>query len=113
MTGTFNNTFYVSAEDQLKTVQDLAAKVEPEFLAKLALHARTKGLMKDTPAYLAAHLAVTSPAHLAAIFGRVIDNGKQLRNFVQFMRSGVLGRKSIPRPARRLIRQWLLEKKPT
>ena len=38
---------------------------------------------------------------------QVIDNGKMLRNFVQILRSGVTGRKSLGSAPKRLVRQWL------
>jgi 60 kDa SS-A/Ro ribonucleoprotein len=41
------------------------------------------------------------------IFDRVIDNGRMLRNFVQVLRSGVLGRKSFGTAVKRLITKWL------
>jgi len=44
---------------------------------------------------------------LARIFPRVIDNAKMLRNFVQIMRSGVVGRKSLGSAPKRLVREWL------
>jgi 60 kDa SS-A/Ro ribonucleoprotein len=46
---------------------------------------------------------------LERAFPRVIDNGKMLRNFVQIMRSGVMGRKSLGTQPRRLIRKFLTE----
>ena len=42
------------------------------------------------------------------MFGRVIDNGKMLRSFVQIVRSGVLGRKSLGSRPKKLVQQWLL-----
>ena len=51
--------------------------------------------MKDMPALLCAILAVRDVKLLEAIFPRVIDNGKMLRTFVQILRSGVVGRKSL------------------
>jgi 60 kDa SS-A/Ro ribonucleoprotein len=54
MTGCFNGTYYVADKDQLKTVLELTNKVDPKFVAKLAVYARQKGLMKDMPAVLAA-----------------------------------------------------------
>ena len=56
VTGTFNDTFYTKAEDQVKTVLTLCGEVEPTFIAKLALYARNSGRMKDMPALLCAHL---------------------------------------------------------
>jgi 60 kDa SS-A/Ro ribonucleoprotein len=106
-TGCFNSTFYASAEDQLTTVIDLASKVEPEFVAKIALYARSKGHMKDMPALLVAVLSVTSPGLMAEVFDRVIDNPRMLRNFVQIMRSGAVARKSLGTLPKRLVLQWL------
>jgi 60 kDa SS-A/Ro ribonucleoprotein len=106
-TGCLNNTFYVSAEQQLSAVLELCASVEPEFIAQVALFSRSKGYMKDMPALLCAVLSVRSPGLLAEIFDRVIDAPKMLRNFVQVMRSGVVGRKSLGTLPKRLILQWL------
>jgi 60 kDa SS-A/Ro ribonucleoprotein len=43
---------------------------------------------------------------LKRIFDRVIDDGKMLRNFVQMMRSGVTGRKSLGTAPKRLVQRW-------
>ena len=106
-TGCLNNTFYVSAEDQLATILELCGANEPEYIAQVALFARAKGYMKDMPALLCAVLSVRSPGLLAEIFDRVIDSPKMLRNFVQIMRSGVVGRKSLGTLPKRLILEWL------
>jgi 60 kDa SS-A/Ro ribonucleoprotein len=63
--------------------------------------------MKDMPALLCAVLSVKDREQLNAIFPRVIDNAKMLRNFVQIMRSGVVGRKSLGTAPKRLVREWL------
>jgi len=57
MTGCFNGTYYTSDKDQLTKTLQLANKVDPKFVAKLAVYARQKGLMKDMPAVLAAVVA--------------------------------------------------------
>lgn len=106
-TGCMNATFYADAEDQLTKVLNLAQKVEPEFVAKVALYARSKGYMKDMPALLCAVLSVLSPGLMSEIFDRVIDSPKMLRNFVQIMRSGQVGRKSLGTLPKRLVRTWL------
>lgn len=106
-TGCLNSTFYASAEQQLEAVLEMCAQNEPEFIARTALFARSKGYMKDMPALLCAVLSVRSPGLLAEIFDRVIDSPKMLRNFVQIMRSGVVGRKSLGTLPKRLILQWL------
>lgn len=59
------------------------------------------------PALLCAVLSVRSPGLLAEVFDRVIDSPKMLRNFVQIMRSGVAGRKSLGTLPKRLVVQWL------
>ena len=106
-TGCMNRTFYASAEDQLAKVLELCAEVEPLFIAKTAVFARERGFMKDMPALLCAVLSVRDRALLAQVFPRVIDSGKMLRNFVQIMRSGAVGRKSLGTLPKRLVREWL------
>ena len=106
-TGCLTHTYYASAETQLERVLDLAAGLEPEFIARTALYARQRGFMKDLPALLCAVLATRDLDRLAEVFPQVIDNGKMLRNFVQILRSGVTGRKSLGTAPKRLIRQWL------
>ncbi len=106
-TGCLGATFYAHAEEQLAKILELCERVEPEFVAKTAVYARERGLMKDTPALLLAFLAAKDVRLLAAAFSRVVDNGKMLRNFVQIVRSGVAGRKSLGTAPKRLVRQWL------
>lgn len=106
MTGCFNTTFYASAENQLEKVLEMSKAVEPEFIAKLAVYSRERGFMKDMPALLCAILSVKNRDLLAKVFSRVIDNGKMLRNFVQIIRSGVVGRKSLGSMPKRLVREW-------
>jgi 60 kDa SS-A/Ro ribonucleoprotein len=106
-TGCLGSTFHAGAEAQLESVLALAAQLEPSFVAKTALHAREAGHMKDMPALLAATLAVRDVALLVQVFGRVVDNGKMLRAFVQIVRSGVTGRKSLGSRPKKLVQQWL------
>ena len=107
-TGCLNATFYASAQEQLSTVLALAKhdEVEPEFVARVALYARSSGKMKDMPALLCAVLSVRSAGLLAEVFDRVIDDAKMLRNFVQIMRSGVVGRRSLGTLPKRLVQSW-------
>lgn len=106
-TGCLNGTFYASAEEQLDDVLQLTENVDAEFIAKTAIYARKQGHMKDMPALFAASLSVNAPEYLAAVFCNVIDNGKMLRNFVQIMRSGVIGRKSLGSRPKALVQHWL------
>ncbi|HEY6333019.1 MAG TPA: hypothetical protein VI756_27090, partial [Blastocatellia bacterium] len=106
-TGCLNSTFYAGATDQLKAVLALTAEIEPEFIAKTAIYCRERGYMKDMPALLCAALSIRDIKLLERVFGRVLDNGKMLRNFVQVVRSGVVGRKSLGTAPRRMIRDWL------
>jgi len=107
-TGCLSQTFYADADAQLDAVRSLAQSVEPAFVAKTAIYARQAANMKDMPALLAATLAVRDVALLAKVFGRVIDNGKMLRAFVQIVRSGALGRKSLGSRPKKLVQAWLL-----
>lgn len=106
-TGCLNTIFYADAQSQLDRVAALAAAVEPEFVAKTAVYARQAGHMKDMPVLLAALLATRDVKLLAQVFGRVVDNGKTLRAFVQMLRSGALGRKSLGTRPKKLLQQWL------
>lgn len=107
-TGCLGQTFYASAEEQLGRVMTLAAQVDAVFVAKTAVHARQAAHMKDMPALLAASLAARDVALLGQVFGRVVDNGKMLRAFVQIVRSGAVGRKSLGTRPKKLVQHWLL-----
>ena len=106
-TGCLNTTFYASSGEQLAKVLELCADIDAEFIAKTAVFCRERGYMKDMPALLCAVLSVKDLELLNAIFPRVIDNAKMLRNFVQIMRSGAVGRKSLGSAPKRLVREWL------
>lgn len=106
-TGTLSDGFYSGADAQLADVLAAAQAVSPDFVAKAAIYARKAGAMKDMPALLAAYLTVADPDLAVRVFGRVIDNGRMLRNFVQIMRSGQVGRRSLGSRPKRLVREWL------
>ncbi len=106
-TGCLNATFYADAELQLQTLLDVCEKVEPRFIAKTAVYCRERGYMKDTPALLTAILTMRGQEYLPITFNRVIGNGKMLRNFVQILRSGSVGRKSMGTKPKKLIQNWL------
>lgn len=106
-TGTLADNFYGSAQTQLADVLAAAQAVDPTFVAKAAVYARKAGAMKDMPALLAAYLTVADPDLAVCVFGRVIDNGRMLRTFVQIMRSGQIGRSSLGSRPKRLVQQWL------
>lgn len=107
LTGVVNDTYYTSAKAQLDDVSELANKVDPRFVAQLAVYARQHGYMKDLPAYLCAVLAQRDVTLLAKVFDRVIDNGKMLRNFVQIIRSAQAGRRSLGSRPKALVSNWL------
>ncbi|MCK6481180.1 MAG: RNA-binding protein [Gemmatimonadaceae bacterium] len=106
-TGCLNGTFYAGAEDQLGTVLGLAQEVDAEFVAKTAVHCRARGAMKDMPALLLAVLSVKDKALFARVFDRVVDDGRMLRTFVQILRSGAVGRKSLGTLPKRKVLAWL------
>jgi 60 kDa SS-A/Ro ribonucleoprotein len=105
-TGCLNHTFYADADEQLAKVIEICKGLDAEFIAKTAIYARGRGFMKDMPALLCAILSVKDVKTLARIFPRVIDNGKMLRNFVQILRSGAVGRKSLGTAPKRLVNDW-------
>jgi len=107
VTGTLQDNFYGAAETQLSDVLEAARAVDPWFVAQAAVYARTSGAMKDMPALLAAYLTVADPDLSVRVFGRVINSGRMLRTFVQIMRSGQIGRKSLGSRPKRLVQTWL------
>lgn len=109
LTGTLGDTYYTSAGDQLDEVKQLAGSVDVEFLAQLAVYAREQGFMKDTSALLLAILCTRDTELFKRVFNRVVDSGKMLRNFVQILRSGTVGRKSLGSAAKGAVQQWLLK----
>jgi 60 kDa SS-A/Ro ribonucleoprotein len=106
VTGCLNSTFYANADEQLAMVVDLCRRVDADFIARTAIYARERGRMKDMPALLCAILSLKNQALFKAVFPRIIDNGKMLRNFVQIMRSGVIGRKSLGTSPKRMVGDW-------
>jgi len=106
-TGCLNTTFYATAQEQLDEVLKLASTVDFDFVAKTAVYAREKGAMKDLPAFLSAALSVLDGALLERVFPRVMNSSKMVRNFVQIVRSGAVGRKSLGSRPKRLVRQWM------
>lgn len=107
VTGVFNDTYYADAKAQLSSARAYVDKVDNEFLAKLAIYTRERAYMKDMPAYLCAVLASRDVTLLDKVFNRVVNNGKMLRNFVQLVRSGAVGRKSLGSRPKKLVSAWL------
>jgi 60 kDa SS-A/Ro ribonucleoprotein len=106
-TGCFGRTFYATADEQLARVLDLCEAVEPRFVAQVAVYSRTHSFLKDMPALLCGWLSVRDSRLHEQVFGRVIDNTRMLRNYVQILRSGVVGRKSLGSAPKRLVCEWL------
>lgn len=106
-TGCLNGTFYADAETQLQRVLELASAAGPEFTAQVAVYSRERGHMKDMSALLCAALSVLDAEKLKAVFPRVCDDAKMVRNFVQIVRSGAVGRKSLGSVPKKLVQQWL------
>jgi 60 kDa SS-A/Ro ribonucleoprotein len=106
-TGCFGRTFYATADEQLTRVLELCDAVAPEFIARVAVYSRVHSFMKDMPALLCAWLSARDPRLHEAVFTRVTDNARMLRTYVQILRSGVVGRKSLGTAPKRLVREWL------
>jgi 60 kDa SS-A/Ro ribonucleoprotein len=106
-TGCLNTTFYATDAVQLDRVTTLAERVSTAFVAKTAVYCRERGYMKDMPALLLATLSRREPALMDRIFDRVVDSPRVLRTFVQIVRSGATGRKSLGSAPKRCVRRWL------
>lgn len=124
VTGCFNNTYYTTGKDQLSTLKSLLKKLPQDvdtftFLLKLAIYSRENAFMKDMPAYLMAYtgdmikaLSGVERNLYERVFHRVINNGKMIRNFVQIIRSGAVGRKSLGSFLKRMVNTWLTTTSP-
>lgn len=108
VTGTFGALFYSDPDRELERLIELAERVDPVFLAKAAVHARVMGHMKDMPAALLAVLSRRDPALFRRVFGKIVDDGRMLRTFVQVFRSGRTGRKSLGSAPKAMVQGWLL-----
>jgi len=110
-TGCFGRTFYATADEQLTRVLELCDALSKEgateFVARVAIYSRTQSFLKDIPALLCAWLSMRDARLHEAVFARVIDNARMLRTYVQIVRSGVVGRKSLGTAPKRLVREWL------
>ena len=106
-TGCLHDTFYAGADAQLATVAALCEELDGAFIARTAVYARERGYMKDMPALLVAILAGRGAPELAPAFRQVVRNGKMLRNVVQVLRSGAVGRKSLGSRPKKLVQEWL------
>lgn len=106
-TGCLNGTYYTTAASQLDTVLALCKKLDSKYIGQVAVFARERGYMKDMPALLCAVLASKDVGVLEKVFPRVCDSGKMVRNFVQMIASGKLGRQNFGHAPRRLIQNWL------
>lgn len=110
VTGCLNQTFYAGAEEQVDAILELANKCDSAFVAKVAVYAHETAHMKDVPALLLNVLANRGEEGLTLlrnVFDRVVTNTKMLRNFVQILRSGKVGRKSMGTSIRNLVRNHL------
>jgi 60 kDa SS-A/Ro ribonucleoprotein len=112
-TGALGDTFYISAEQQLDDLLSVASRCSATYLAQAAIYGRQHAFMKDTPAILLACLASLSKVDdrareiLRKTFFQVVDNTRMLRNFVQIIRSGKTGRRSLGTLPKKLVANWL------
>jgi 60 kDa SS-A/Ro ribonucleoprotein len=116
VTGCLNQTFYATAQNQLDSIRNVASECSDDVIADVAIYARKRGHMKDTPALLLAVLAgrktESARQELRRAAPIVLDTGRMIRNFAQFIRSGQFGRKSFGTAIKREIRKYLNEASP-
>lgn len=113
LVGTLAQNAYTPGSAQVTELLDLCEACGPEFVAKAAVYARTKGNLKDIPLLLTAWLAINGHREFSqAIAGTVMPTGLLMRNFIRIFRSGVVqkhaGKSSIGlgSHSRNLVRAW-------
>jgi 60 kDa SS-A/Ro ribonucleoprotein len=98
MTATFpdaGGTHQLDGNAQLSKFLQHLGDCSEEFVAKLAMYARTKGKMKDAPLIAALSLLKRDDGSLGKkVFPRVIDNPTQFRNAGSVVMSGLFGTRS-------------------
>jgi 60 kDa SS-A/Ro ribonucleoprotein len=108
MNGFLNGTYYNSGDALVEKLQEAIQGVDPIFAAKTAVYAKQNGAIKDAPAYILAALSKGSAMEaVKKAFPRVITNGKMLRNYVQVIRSGKVGRVSLGSSPKKLVKRWI------
>lgn len=107
-TGTFHGTYYSGGEAQFAELTALCERIDDDaYLAKLAVYARERSLMKDMPVALLLILSRRDTELFHRAFGRVVTNGRTLRTFVQMLRSGRFGRSGLSYSLQRAVNRWL------
>jgi len=106
-TGCLSGTFYATGDEQLaRRAENCATACRRSSSPDGAV--RSHARLHEGHAGAAPGGAVgQGPGLLAEVFDRWSIRRRWLRNFVQIMRSGVVGRKSLGTLPKRLIQQWL------
>jgi len=110
LTSTFNGTYYSSEADQVNKTMELVSTCDPNFVAQVAFHAYAER-RKDFPVFLCAWLSGQKvPLLFKRVFREIMHNATMIRKFVQIIRSGVVGRKSLGTLPKREVGRWLNER---
>lgn len=111
LVGTLADNAYTPGSAQLREVLELCAANTPEFVAKAALYAKEHGKLKDMPTLLLCYLGANGHNKLASsIAPRIMPTAKDMRNYVQIYRSGVVNRKGLGTSARNIVRRWFADR---
>lgn len=111
-TGFIADKFYTTATEQMDTLEILAKKVSPQFLAACAIYSRHKGFLKDMPVVLMGLLRQRSLPLFKATFPKVVTDGRILRGLVGAIRSGKFGSKNLNHSGRELVKAWFNSRSP-
>jgi 60 kDa SS-A/Ro ribonucleoprotein len=103
---TFRDSAYVAAETQLRTLVELAKKVDDIFLAKAIVYSHEVAKMKDVPAVLTVLLSTRNSELTKTVFRRVAD-ARFVSNIIAAVRCGKLGRRSLGARLAKEIEFWL------
>lgn len=114
MTQTMGNCFYASKKELAKETVDvlrtMSAK-DPSFLAKALVYARNRGLMKMAPtlglAVLSENKEDKAKEAFRKSFRQVMRIPDDLREFVDLIRTGNFGKKSLTGLRKTMIQNWL------
>jgi 60 kDa SS-A/Ro ribonucleoprotein len=92
-------------------VIELARQCDPLFVAQLAIFSYEKGKLRDIGALLTAYIS-SIPELFKVVAPRVLNNMGQIRKFVHYKRSGIVGSKSLGTVPKRYIQDYILALSP-
>ena len=103
-----NDTYYDSGNERLQRIKQLMAKCDPEFVARLAVYARTQMNLRSVPLMLSVELAkkATGNSIVSKTVGNVIQRADEITELLAYYQTanGRTGTKKLNRLSKQVQR---------